>query len=70
LEILSPSPEHEQYNRSIALLVELLAEELDADVYDLGSTTFRERTWSEASSRSPASTSRARSRFAARTVQT
>ncbi len=41
LEIMSPSPEHEAYNRSIALLVELLAEELSVDVYDLGSTTFR-----------------------------
>lgn len=41
LEIMSPSPEHESYNRNIALLVEILAEELDVDVYDLGSTTFR-----------------------------
>lgn len=41
LEIMSPSPEHEAYNRSIALLVEFLAEELGIDVYDLGSTTFR-----------------------------
>lgn len=41
LEIMSPSPEHEAYNRSIALLVETLAEELGIDVYDLGSTTFR-----------------------------
>lgn len=41
LEIVSPSPEHEAYNRSVALLVESLAEELGIDVYDLGSTTFR-----------------------------
>lgn len=41
LEIMSPSPEHEAYNRSIALLVEILAAELGTDVYDLGSTTFR-----------------------------
>ncbi|MGB3632601.1 MAG: Uma2 family endonuclease [Rubrobacteraceae bacterium] len=41
LEIMSPSPEHEAYNRSIALLVEFVAEELGIDVYDLGSTTFR-----------------------------
>lgn len=41
LEIMSPSPEHEAYNRSIALLVEAVAEELSIDVYDLGSTTFR-----------------------------
>ena len=41
LEIMSPSPEHEAYNRSVALLVEFVAEELSIDVYDLGSTTFR-----------------------------
>lgn len=41
LELLSPSPEHEAYNRSIALIVEFLAAELGIDVYDLGSTTFR-----------------------------
>ena len=41
LEIMSPSPEHEAYNRSIALLVEILAAELGIDVYNLGSTTFR-----------------------------
>jgi Uma2 family endonuclease len=41
LEIMSPSPEHEAYNRSLALLVEFLAAELSIDVYDLGSTTFR-----------------------------
>ena len=41
MEIMSPSPEHEAYNRSIALLVELLAAELGIDVYNLGSTTFR-----------------------------
>jgi Uma2 family endonuclease len=38
---MSPSPEHEAYNRSIALLVEFLAAELGIDVYNLGSTTFR-----------------------------
>ena len=41
MEIMSPSPEHEAYNRSIALLVEFLAAELGIDVYNLGSTTFR-----------------------------
>jgi Uma2 family endonuclease len=41
LEIMSPSPEHEAFNRSIALLVEFMAAELGVDVYDLGSTTFR-----------------------------
>ena len=41
LEIMRPSPEHEAYSRSIALLVELLAAELGIDVYNLGSTTFR-----------------------------
>ena len=41
LEILSPSPEHEKLNRGLALLVEVVAEELGIDVYDLGSTTFK-----------------------------
>lgn len=41
LEIMSPSSEHERYNRTIALLVEVLAEELGIDVDNLGSTTFR-----------------------------
>ena len=41
LEIMSPSPEHEAYNRNIALLFESMAEELGIDVYDLGSTTFK-----------------------------
>lgn len=41
MEIVSPSPEHEAYNRNIALLFESIAEELRIDVYDLGSTTFR-----------------------------
>jgi Uma2 family endonuclease len=41
LEIMSPSPEHEAFNRSIALLVEFVASEMGIDVYDLGSTTFR-----------------------------
>jgi Uma2 family endonuclease len=41
LEIISPSSEHERYNRTLALLVEVLAEELDIDVDNLGSTTFR-----------------------------
>ena len=41
LEIMSPSPEHEAVNRSIALLVGFVAAEMGIDVYDLGSTTFR-----------------------------
>ncbi len=41
LEIMSPSPEHEALNRSIALLVEFVAAEMGIDVYDLGSTTFK-----------------------------
>jgi Uma2 family endonuclease len=43
LEIMSPLPEHEKYNRTIALAVEVLAEEMGIDVDDLGSTTFRRR---------------------------
>jgi Uma2 family endonuclease len=41
LEVMSPSAEHEESNRTIALLVEVLAEELGIDVRSLGSTTFR-----------------------------
>jgi Uma2 family endonuclease len=41
LEIMSPWPEHEEYNRTLALLVEVLAEERGIDVRNLGSTTFR-----------------------------
>jgi Uma2 family endonuclease len=41
LEIMSPLIEHEELNRTIALLVEILAEELDTDIRRLGSTTFK-----------------------------
>lgn len=41
LEIKSPSNEHEHANRTLALLVEIIAEELGIDVWNLGSTTFR-----------------------------
>jgi len=41
LEIMSPSAEHEWYNRLVADLVKLLARELRIDVLDLGSTTFK-----------------------------
>ena len=41
LEIMSPSPEHEKFNRRIAQLVLAVAEELDIEAEDLGSTTFR-----------------------------
>lgn len=43
LEIMSPRPEHEKYNRRLALLIEVLAEELAINVEDFGSTTFRRR---------------------------
>jgi Uma2 family endonuclease len=68
LEIMSPSPEHEKFNRRIAQLVLAVAEELNIEAEDLGSTTFRRETWSVASSLTPASTSRTRSRFVARTA--
>lgn len=38
---MSPRPEHEEINRAVALLVELVAAELDIDTRNLGSTTFR-----------------------------
>lgn len=41
MEVMSPSAEHEESNRTIALLVEVLAEEFGLDVRDLGSTTFK-----------------------------
>lgn len=41
LAIVSPLPEHEKINRTISLLVDLLAEELEIDVENLGSTTFK-----------------------------
>ena len=41
LEITSPTTKHEKYNRTIALLVEILAEELGIDVASLGSSTFK-----------------------------
>ncbi|HEX5164581.1 MAG TPA: Uma2 family endonuclease [Thermomicrobiales bacterium] len=41
LEIMSPLREHEQTNRSIASLVEIVAEEQDIEFDNLGSTTFR-----------------------------
>ena len=41
LEIICPLPEHEEWNRTIALLVEVLAEEMHIDVRNFGSTTFR-----------------------------
>jgi len=41
LEISSPSRKHERVSRIIALLVELLAEEMGFDVDSAGSTTFK-----------------------------
>jgi Uma2 family endonuclease len=41
LEIMSPSSEHERYNRTVAQIVEELAVELDVNIDSLGSTTFR-----------------------------
>src|SRR5262249_51872696 len=41
LEIMSPLPEHEESNRTLALLVEVVAEERELDIRNLGSTTFK-----------------------------
>jgi len=41
LQIMSPLPEHELRNRTLALLVEVLTEEWNQDIQNLGSTTFR-----------------------------
>ena len=41
LEIMVPSERHEKPNRRLALLVEVLAEELNIDIEPLGSTTLK-----------------------------
>jgi len=41
LEIMSPLPEHEQINRAISRFVDVFAEEINLDVANLGSTTFK-----------------------------
>ena len=41
LEIMVLSAKHEKPNRALALLVEVFAEEMDVDVENLGSTTFK-----------------------------
>lgn len=41
LELMSPSGEHDQTSRVVAILVEILAEEIGVDVDNVGSTTFR-----------------------------
>jgi Uma2 family endonuclease len=43
LEIMGPTPEHEKLNRTIALLVEILADEVGVELGNLGSTTFRRK---------------------------
>lgn len=40
LEIMAPSAKHEEPNRTLALLVEMLALELHINIRNLGSTTF------------------------------
>src|SRR3990172_2765201 len=41
LEILSPTMEHEEFNRTTNLIVEIVAAELDVRIDILGSTTFK-----------------------------
>ncbi|MGK7926419.1 MAG: Uma2 family endonuclease [Spirulina sp.] len=41
LEILAPSPEHELYKEVIGRFVDTLAEELEINIYPLGSTTYK-----------------------------
>lgn len=41
LEIVVPSAKHEEPNRTLALLIEMLALERDMDIRNLGSTTFK-----------------------------
>lgn len=41
LEIMSPTAEHEEYNRTLAALIEFVADELRINIRRLGSTTFK-----------------------------
>nr|WP_245817407.1 Uma2 family endonuclease [Hydrococcus rivularis] len=41
LEIMAPSPEHELYKKVLGRFVETIAEELEINIYPLGSTTFQ-----------------------------
>jgi len=41
LEIMAPSHEHESLKHVIAMLVEVMAEEMEMDIHGGGSTTFR-----------------------------
>ena len=41
LEAMSPSVEHEGLARTIAMIVSIVAEEVEVDVFDAGSTTFK-----------------------------
>ena len=41
LEIMTPFSDHEESNRNLSLLVEVFAEELDIEIRNLGSTTFK-----------------------------
>jgi len=43
LEIMSPTQEHEYYNRTLNLIVEIVAAELDVNVRVLGSSTFKRK---------------------------
>jgi Uma2 family endonuclease len=42
LEIMAPSPEHELGKEVLGRFVETLAEELEVEIYPLGSTTFKQ----------------------------
>jgi Uma2 family endonuclease len=41
LKIMSPSPEREIYKRVLGRFLETIAEELNVNIYPLGSTTFQ-----------------------------
>jgi Uma2 family endonuclease len=41
LEIMSPTPEHEEYNRMLALFVDVIAEEFQMNIRSLGSMTIK-----------------------------
>jgi hypothetical protein len=66
LEIVKPSMEHEETNRSIATLVELVAEEWEIDLMNLGSTTFKREDLKRGFERIPVFTFRMLNGFAAK----
>lgn len=43
LEIMSPTPEHEDFNNTLNLIVQIVAAEIDVNIRVLGSSTFKRK---------------------------